>query len=171
MECTVVTKEQGQGTCRSSQSGEGVVLLVTCPVNESINKVLSNFGAKIERKTPAMSTWQAGAQPRVSDNLCFARHMALCVVPVEVWVDENMLFGAKLSAGKFWDHQGSLSTTKSASNGTNGAGDIWDLEAIESIEAIEVLGTTKLSDHQITEGGKLYSARTLEIHVLIYDSI
>ncbi|KAL7926937.1 hypothetical protein ACQKWADRAFT_279052 [Trichoderma austrokoningii] len=127
------------------------VLLVTCPLAESMNKVLSTLGAKIGRKTPVMSAWQPGTHPRVVENLCFARHMAICLIPVKIWHDQSLLFVDKLLAGKFWDHQGSASITKSASCGKHGAAEQWDRTAIESIEAVEVLGTTRLSDDQITE--------------------
>ncbi|KAL8357302.1 hypothetical protein RB598_002242 [Gaeumannomyces tritici] len=126
------------------------VLLVTCPVDQMANAFLAYFGAKIERKTPPISTWKPGAYPRVADNLSFSRHMAICLVPMEVWEDDDMSFRDKLEAGRFWDHRGKLSGLKHSGSGRNGNGLDWERRHVESIEAVELLGTTDEWDFTIT---------------------
>ncbi|RSL41336.1 hypothetical protein CEP53_012819 [Fusarium sp. AF-6] len=129
-----------------------VVLLVTCPLDESLNSLLSQLGAKIPRKTPPLSDWDPNIPPPVSENLCFARHMAICTVPADIWADRSLLYRDKFKAGRFWDHRGSRSIIKKPQNGVNGAGEQWSDEAIESIEATENLGTTESSADEKTEG-------------------
>ncbi|EJT77203.1 hypothetical protein GGTG_07115 [Gaeumannomyces tritici R3-111a-1] len=126
------------------------VLLVTCPVDQMANAFLAYFGAKIERKTPPISAWKPGAYPRVADNLSFSRHMAICLVPMEVWEDDDMSFRDKLEAGRFWDHRGTLSGLKHSGSGRNGNGLSWERRHVESIEAVELLGTTDEWDFTIT---------------------
>ncbi|EWY79519.1 hypothetical protein FOYG_17321 [Fusarium oxysporum NRRL 32931] len=144
-------EDQENMASESSSVVKRAVILVTCPVNASINKVLAALGSKIKRKTPAVFDWQAGIRPSITENLCYARHMAIFLTPVQVWEDEDLSFEARFSSGTFWDHRGSLSTTKIAKSGTCGAGESWSKDAIESIEAVEPLGITDLSDEQIFE--------------------
>ncbi|KAL8391958.1 hypothetical protein RB595_002246 [Gaeumannomyces hyphopodioides] len=108
------------------------VVLVTCPVDQLANTALAFFGTRIERKTPPISTWKPGAYPRVAGNLSFARHMAICLIPMEAWESDELSFRDKLAADR------------------NGCGLSWAGKHVESIEAVELLGTTDEWDFAIT---------------------
>ncbi len=84
--------------------------------------------------------------------------MAICTMLFSIWTDKLLSFKDKFKVGKFWDHQGSRSTVKTPQSGMNGSAELWSDQVIESIEAIEYLGTTELSDDEITEGGKINEA-------------
>lgn len=140
-------------TCSGLSSS--LVLLVTCPLDKSMNNLLSHIGAQIERKTPPLENWHLNDPPRVSENLCFARHMAICIMAEEVWANNALLFKDKFKRSKFWDHQGSRSTVKKPGKGLNGSRESWQDKDIESIEAVENLGTTKSSIDEISEGSTI----------------
>lgn len=159
MSGTTGTRDGENHTDTPNQTPERVVLLVSCPVSNSVNKVLSTFGANVDRKTPPMSAWQAGAPPRVADNLSFTRHMAVCLVLQELWADENLTYSEKLAHGTFWGHRGCPSTLNGLSDDDGGAGEAWATTDIESIEAIEMLGTTQLRDDEITAKCKFYPCK------------
>ncbi|KAL8404828.1 hypothetical protein RB594_009633 [Gaeumannomyces avenae] len=143
------------GSGPSSPQPERVVLLVTTPLTASVNGVLATFSCKVARLTPALSDWPQDSPPRVTENFCFARHMAVCLIPLEVWDNKDVPFPAKFAAGSFWEHLGSAlseSASKPPSAGRNdGGGRTWASESIESIEAVQRLGTTHMSDGEIYE--------------------
>ncbi|KAH8757102.1 hypothetical protein BGZ57DRAFT_908673 [Hyaloscypha finlandica] len=138
----------------SSKTNLRVVLLVSSPLNESLDGVISRLGAKIKRKTPLLSNWDPVSPPCLSENLCFARHMAICIIPLNMWADKSLQYRDKFKHGRYWAHLGSTSISKKPRNGVDGAGEQWSNETIESIEAVENLGTIDLSDNEITEGSK-----------------
>ncbi|KAL8376055.1 hypothetical protein RB595_007256 [Gaeumannomyces hyphopodioides] len=138
----------------SSSRPERVVLLVTTPLNASINAVLATFGSKVARLTPALSDWPQVSPPPVTENFCFARHMAVCLIPLGVWENNDVSFPAKFAAGSFWEHRGSASigsASKHPGAGRKDGGRTWTSEDIESIEAVQRLGTTHMSDSEIYE--------------------
>ncbi|KAL8341597.1 hypothetical protein RB598_003501 [Gaeumannomyces tritici] len=143
------------GSGPSSPQPERVVLLVTTPLAASVNGVLATFSCKVARLTPALSDWPQDSPPRVTENFCFARHMAVCLISLEVWENRDVPFPGKFAAGSFWEHLGSAlseSASKPASAGRNdGGGRTWASESIESIEAVQRLGTTQMSDSEIYE--------------------
>lgn len=136
----------------SSSQPERVVLLVTTPLDELMNSVLAAFGSKVARLTPALSDWPQVSPPRVTENFFFARHMAVCLVSLEVWENKNVPFPDKFAAGSFWEHLGSTpvgSASKHPSAGRKDGGRTWVSKDIESIEAVQRLGTTRMSDSDI----------------------
>src|SRR4051794_32943737 len=98
------------------------VLLVTCLLDEFMNSLLSRIGAHIDRKTPPLSNWDIGSLPHVSENLCFSRHMAVCLLEEQVWTNRTMTFKDRFKLGRFWDHQGSGGISKRPGNSRNSAG-------------------------------------------------
>jgi len=134
------------------------VLLVARPLDTNMNHILSKLGANIARLTPPLSDWNpTAAPPRMSENLCFARHMAICIVSSEIWSDGARDFKDRFSSGRFWEHVGSWLTASTAAAGQHGIPGScarWNDAQIESIESAEILGTTKLSNEEISTGGK-----------------
>jgi hypothetical protein len=66
-----------------------VVLLLTSPSNGSMNGVLARLGAKIKRKT---ATGVLYSHLGVSENLCFAKHMAIGIVPLNIRADKSLQY-------------------------------------------------------------------------------
>jgi hypothetical protein len=83
-----------------------------------MNGILARLGAKIKRKT-------------LSENLCFARHMAIRIVPLNIWADKSLQYKDRFKQGGYWGHQGSMSVSDKPKNGIDGAGEQWNNEAIE----------------------------------------
>jgi hypothetical protein len=77
-----------------------------------MNGILARFGAKIKRKTPLLSDWDPVSPPRASENLCFARHMAIGIVPLNIWADKSLQYKDRFKHGEYWGHQGSMSISK-----------------------------------------------------------
>lgn len=128
-----------------SDSQTRVLFLVAKPLRDSLDWVLCKLQTATPSTAPSIDwhnkSGSASSLPRISDHLCFARHLAVGMIDRKDREDPALAHLQRFASVRFWEHLGSSNKPRNA--GTLGVKDIL------SIEVVEFLGWTDKSDKTI----------------------